>query len=108
MTFQEYQTFSKSTAIYPEDRAIEYCSLGLASEVGEVLGKLKKLIRDKNGEMDAMDAYKIASEIGDVLWYCARLSDEIGWDLLDVIELNIEKLTDRQDRSVLGGDGDIR
>lgn len=108
MTFNEYMDFTKTTAIYPENRAMDYLVSGLTSEAGEVAGKYKKIIRDKDGVIDVMDAYKLAQEIGDVMWYCARLSDTIGWDLQDIVELNVEKLTDRQDREVLTGSGDDR
>ena len=49
MTNDEYLQFTRTTAIYPKDRELEYLGLGLASEAGEVCGKLKKVIRDDNG-----------------------------------------------------------
>ena len=51
-----------------------YLVLGLTSEAGEVAGKAKKLIRDGT-ESD------LASEIGDVLWYCAMLATELNVSL---------------------------
>lgn len=80
-----------------------YPALGLASEAGEVLGKIKKKIRD--GEMDT-DA--ICSELGDVLWYVAILADDLGISLSQVAVNNTDKLIDRADRNVLGGSGDNR
>ena len=34
------------------------------------------------------------------------MTDEIGWTLLDVIELNVYKLEERKEREVISGDGD--
>ena len=44
--FDQYQDFTDETAIYPEDKGLEYTALGLASEAGEFAGKVKKWIRD--------------------------------------------------------------
>ena len=101
--FDSYQDFAETTAIYPEDQALEYLALGLASEAGEVAGKIKKLIRD--GEADLED---IISEIGDVLWYCANLCSELEVLMSDAAALNIDKLTDRKVRGTLKGSGDKR
>lgn len=108
MTINEYQEFTRTTAIYPADRAMEYLTCGLASEVGEYLGKWKKIIRDKSGKVDVMESYELAKEAGDILWYVSRLCDEQGWDLQDVIDINVEKLSSRQDRDALQGSGDDR
>lgn len=105
MNFNEYQTKTKLTAKYPQSQAIEYLSLGLTSEAGEVAGKIKKIIRD--GKTPNWEN-KVKSEIGDVLWYCARLADELGFELSEIADDNISKLLDRRDRGVIGGDGDNR
>lgn len=103
----EYQKATKATAIYPKETALPYLTLGLASEAGEVAGKYKKVIRDTK-EITPEWTEMIKSEIGDVLWYCARLSDELGLSLSEIAQANISKLTDRKDRGVLGGSGDNR
>ena len=108
VTFNEYQEFTKQTAIYPQNRALEYLCLGLASEAGEVAGKLKKIIRDEDGQVSPENSQKMAKEIGDVLWYCARLVDELGGSLSEVAEQNMDKLISRKNRDALGGSGDNR
>jgi NTP pyrophosphatase (non-canonical NTP hydrolase) len=50
----------------------------------------------------------MSSEIGDVLWYSARLADELGLSLSQIAEDNMEKLLDRKARGVIGGSGDNR
>ena len=102
-SFDGYQDFAETTAIYPEDKALEYLALGLASEAGEVAGKVKKLIRD--GEMSVED---LAKELGDVVWYVSQLCTELDLYFSDVMGLNVGKLSDRLQRGVLGGSGDSR
>lgn len=103
MLANEYQVFTRTTAIYPKEQAIEYVALGLASEAGEVAGKIKKKIRD-----GVFDRSALAHELGDILWYVARLADELDIDLADVFEMNIEKLQSRLERNALQGAGDDR
>lgn len=98
-----YQEFTRTTAAYPTARGLEYCGLGLASEAGEVAGKLKKWIRD--GTFNPQD---IADEVGDVMWYCARVLDELGIKMSDTLVRNRDKLIDRQNRDVIKGSGDKR
>lgn len=101
--FDIYQDFTDSTAIYPPEKGLEYTALGLASEAGEFAGKVKKMIRDKTYDTEAMIA-----ELGDVLWYVARAAAELDVHLSDVAKDNIEKLKSRMERSKLKGSGDKR
>ena len=55
MTFKEYQDKAVETAIYGAGNAIIYPALGLANEAGEVLGKIKKVLRDNNGDFHHLD-----------------------------------------------------
>jgi NTP pyrophosphatase (non-canonical NTP hydrolase) len=50
----------------------------------------------------------ILAEVGDVLWYCARIADELGVSLEEVAKNNIAKLKDRNSRNVISGNGDNR
>ena len=84
--------------------------LGLTGEAGEVADKVKKVLRDKNGEFfkDPSTREEIMKEIGDVLWYCATLANDLGYSLEEVAEANIKKLSSRKERGMLGGNGDNR
>ena len=104
ITATEYQDKAKVTAIFPKEKALEYLALGLSSESGEVAGKIKKIIRDKS----KLNPNDIGAEIGDVLWYCALLADELKLNLGKIMENNIEKLHSRKARGVIGGSGDNR
>jgi len=111
MNLNEYQNGTAATAIYPRHDtlvALTYLGLGLASEAGEVAGVLKKVIRDRKGELAPEDVSALVFELGDVLWYVARLATELGVSLDDVAQLNLEKLSDRATRRVIGGSGDHR
>lgn len=103
MLLSNYTEFTRTTAIYPKEQALEYLGLGLVSEAGEVAGKLKKRIRD-----GAMDVDALAAEIGDVYWYLSRLCDEIGIAPGTILRQNMEKLSSRKERGTIGGSGDIR
>ena len=103
MTADFYEERASLTAIYPKEKALEYLALGLTSEAGEVAGKVKKLIRDGKGDKKA-----IASEIGDVLWYCAMLAKETKVSLNDIMKDNLKKLYSSKERGTLQGSGDNR
>ena len=109
MNFNDYQQATSQTAKYPPSQALEYLSLGISSEAGEVAGKMKKWIRDGDSKMTREEWVKsMSSEIGDVLWYAARLADELGLDLSQIAQENMDKLLDRKARGVIGGSGDNR
>jgi len=109
MDFSEYQKQVQKTAIYPNvGNNIAYPVLGLNGEAGEVAEKVKKLIRDCDGKLDDTHREELVKELGDVLWYVAALSFELGVDLSVVAEKNIQKLMSREKRGVLRGDGDNR
>jgi NTP pyrophosphatase (non-canonical NTP hydrolase) len=108
MTFNEYQSMAVKTAIYGVGDRIIYPALGLANECGEVLGKIKKVLRDNQGIYSKDHIEKISDEIGDTLWYMAALARDLDLSLEDIANNNIAKLLDRQARNVIHGSGDQR
>lgn len=124
LSFNDYQDLSFGFAAYPECRVISeqedptgplsvsaryiYPALGLSGEAGEVAEKIKKIIRDDNGIISEQKKTELKKEIGDILWYCAALSKELGFTLESVARTNLEKLTSRKQRNVLHGEGDNR
>ena len=111
MTFDEYQEFAKTTAIYPDNAKVVYPTLGLSGEAGEVAEKVKKNIRkSKFGSFEfyGNELDDIAKELGDVLWYVSALASDIGYSLEDIAQINMEKLKSRQERNKIEGEGDNR
>ena len=109
MNFNDYQQKSRKTAKYPAiGHAVIYPTLGLVNEAGEVAGKVKKVFRDKDGEINAEIKSALKAELGDVLWYLAQVATELDLTLDEIAEYNINKLYSRLERGTIKGDGDNR
>ena len=106
--FSDYQQKTAATAIYPDHVALAYVTMGLVGEAGEIANKVKKIYRDKDGLLDDETRAKLQGELGDVLWYVSQLATELGVELGDVAQQNIDKLASRQERGALTGEGDNR
>jgi NTP pyrophosphatase (non-canonical NTP hydrolase) len=105
----EYQQAALRTAA-PKDKHNElfHLLLGLVGETGEIAEKAKKIVRDKDSDFSQWEVEDLTKELGDTLWYVAVIADYFGIPLEEVAQLNIAKLADRQQRSMLGGSGDNR
>lgn len=108
LTLNEYQNMAAETNIIAIENMFVYTALGLNGEAGEVADKVKKLIRDKNGDRTINDEHDIVLELGDVLWYVAMMAKYLGYDLEEVAKLNYDKLKSRQRRNKIKGNGDHR
>lgn len=107
MTLGLYQEEASKYAVYPGQDDIMgmfYTAFGLASEAGEVAGKIKKIMR---GDPD-VTIEDVADELGDTLWYVAMLAKEIGYLLPEIADMNLTKLLDRTERDQIRGNGDDR
>ena len=109
MDLNAYQHGARQTARYPDVGANPiYPTLGLCGEAGEVADKVKKVLRDQNGCFSDAVKQSLLLELGDVLWYLAQLASELGFELDQVAEANLEKLASRAARNVISGSGDHR
>jgi NTP pyrophosphatase (non-canonical NTP hydrolase) len=100
MNFEEYQSEASQTALYPRRMSnLEYPTLGLAGEAGEVANIVKKIQRDNDGIITDEIRGKLKDELGDVLWYISACSDELGLTLNEVAEFNVSKLAKRHNRA---------
>lgn len=118
MKLNEYQQKAMAFAKY---ETADYPFLALSEEVGEVMGKLAKFAR-KNG-VSAADAVNdsfnkksftktlradLKKELGDVLWQLQACCSELGFTLEDAAKENIDKLSGRDIRGTIVGEGDER
>jgi NTP pyrophosphatase (non-canonical NTP hydrolase) len=108
MEINEYQNKAIETAIYGEGQKIIYPTLGLTGEAGEVADKVKKILRDNDGEFTSIQKLEIAKEIGDVAWYIAALCRDLGYTMEEILQMNLDKLASRKERNTIGGSGDNR
>ena len=65
--------------------------LGLSGEVGEFNDMIKKWIFHEK----ELDEEHLKKECGDIMWYIAMMCHAFGWDLDDIMGMNIEKLKSR-------------
>ena len=102
MHINEYQFAAMSTRMPTADET--YSQLGLAGEVGELLGYIAKCRRDGV----AVDVNYICKELGDVLWFVASIAEDFDIQLGAVAQKNLTKLKGRKERGTLGGNGNER
>lgn len=122
MDLNEYQAQAIKFAKYSES---EYPFLALGEEVGEVMGKLAKFIRKNGGNLSSVlddisypdielnsDHFElrmqVKKELGDVLWQLQACCNELGFTLEEVALNNIDKLSGRESRGTIVGEGDSR
>ena len=96
MELNEYQRFANQTDQQPEietfeagPRSIMVPLLGMAGEVGELLGEHKKWLRD--GESYKLFPERVKEELGDLLWYLCNVATKHGLTLQDVADFNLTK-----------------
>lgn len=103
-SFDYYQQEAGKTAVYPNDKALEYLVPGLAGEAGELASVWAKSVRK-----DApLNEDHLLSEAGDVLWFLAMICDELGVSLESIADNNLEKLRGRMERGTIQGSGENR
>jgi len=114
MTLDEYQAAiegfdTNTTGLYDLRDGLYFEKiLGLVGEAGELADKYKKIIRDKESVIGEADREELIKELGDVLWYVATLARYLGIGFDEVATRNVAKLTDRQRRHLIQGEGDNR
>lgn len=108
-SLNDYQRESRKTwQLVHTDHPITYPTLGLVNEAGELAGKVKKIFRDKGGQISPEDREALKGELGDVLWYLAQIATELDLTLEEVASSNLEKLFSRLERGKIQGEGDYR
>lgn len=119
----EYQDLTGETEIYSEAAEhfvaeldtpqvkwlkLAYCTGKLNGEAGECAEIVFKAFRGSVGVISSDDKKKLEKELGDVLWYVARIAALLNVPLESIMQQNIAKLLDRKNRGILHGYGDDR
>lgn len=95
MTINEYQLEAMRTApefiLLSQLQGLTNTALGLCGESGEVADLIKKHLHQGHD----LDTEHMAKELGDVAWYLALGATVIGYDLEDILQMNIDKLRAR-------------
>ena len=109
MELNEYQRLANQTDQQPEagpfdndSRSILVPLLGMAGEVGELLGEHKKWLRD--GDSYKLFPERVKEELGDLLWYLSNVATKHRLTLDEVAEFNLSK-TERRWQPVSPGNG---
>ena len=87
-----YQRMCKRTAKKFKTREVEILTwgLGITGEAGDVASCIKKTFAHNNDQRAG-----IKENLGDTLWYIAMICNFFNWNLQDVLDENIGKLTKR-------------
>lgn len=72
MVIDDYQQLAMRTSPEGHDRMLNGC-MGLIGETGEIVDLVKKW-KFQSGDHAELPRQKLIEECGDVLWYCAELS----------------------------------
>lgn len=65
--------------------------MGLCGESGEVIDIVKKHLSQGH----PLNVDKLVLELGDVAWYLAETAYVLGYNLSDILKMNLKKLNDR-------------
>lgn len=65
--------------------------LGLSGEVGEFNDTMKKVIFHEA----EFNEEHLKKELGDICWYVAMMCESFGWQLDEILQMNVDKLKKR-------------
>jgi NTP pyrophosphatase (non-canonical NTP hydrolase) len=113
---QKLNTYQNNTELtnsyfHPDERTetvLPTLVLALASEAGEVAGKVSKMFRDEGGALTEQRKQEILLELGDVLYFVSAICTALDVPLEQVANMNLQKIASRMMRGKIGGDGDNR
>jgi len=71
--------------------ALLHASLGAATEAGEILEQARAVLSSGNEP----DLENVAEEVGDLMYYLARLADVCDTSLMEIMQANNRKLRER-------------
>lgn len=111
MTGNDYQKYAMVTSnkALTTDMHLLNGVMGMCGEAGECVDMVKKHMMQGHD----LDKEHLAKEIGDVLWYVAEATNALGFNLDEIMRMNIDKLKARYpegfevNRSVNRQSGDV-
>lgn len=92
MQINEYQKLAARTInkhLTPEAQSI-HALHGMVGEIGEIHSLYQKVYQGHS-----FDEEHAKKELGDLLWFIAEYCTAYGWNLEDIMQLNIDKLKAR-------------
>lgn len=120
MTLNEYQKLAMTTCMESSANPL-YMLFMLGEEIGELQGKFSKAIRKGKIRFDGNDIVftdkatdediaewedLVAKECGDALWGVAGICEVLGWELENIGQMNLDKLSARKAIGTIDGNGD--
>lgn len=108
MNLDEFQKQTMKHLVNKKYHSLEYYALGLGGEAGEVLDKIKKMVRDDGGVLTDERKQALINELGDVCWYISQMANAMDVKFSDFLKANIEKAERREKNNTKHGDGDER
>lgn len=100
---EHFSSFSIAPALHPHHEHLVHGVIGVATESGELAEVLLMLLEERM----LPDAVNVNEEIGDILWYLARLLRFTGSTFPAEMERNIDKLRARHGTAGFNRDRDI-
>lgn len=93
MEIKEYQELSRRTNAQLDTPLLDdlHMVLGMQTEVAEIADAYKKHMAYGR----ELDLVNVKEELGDALFYVANLCTNHGWDLRDILQTNVDKLSAR-------------
>jgi hypothetical protein len=98
LTLNEYQSEAgRHNELGQDDQnSLNAALFGLASETGSLLDMQKKILTEDPGE--EVSSSGVLQELGDLLWYVARVADANGFKLAKVARCNLDRVRDMRQR----------
>ena len=92
MTGNEYQNLAGRTINknMSREELEDHALKGMVSEIGELNGIYQKVYQGHK-----LDEKHLKKECGDLLWFVAEYCTANGWELEEIMKMNIEKLKAR-------------
>ena len=110
MTGNEYQKLASRTIpnTFTPEMGERHALHGMVGEIGELHSIYQKAYQGHTIEVEHAQ-----KEVGDLLWFIAEYCTACGWNLEDIMQMNIDKLKTRypdgfdKERSLHRVEGDI-